>query len=435
MNTRTWIVIGTFFLAMLLYIDRILISVAKTDVATALSLSDKQMGWALSIFSLGYALFQMPSGWAADKFGARHILTAIVTLWSILTALTGWAWSFVSLLAIRFLFGAGEAGAYPSINRVVFSWMPVSERGTVNGINFSAGRLGAAFALPSVAWLIQAFGWRECFAFLGIIGIVWAAVWWLWFRNEPTEKTGISQQELNFILKNRQQTATDTYEKLSLNTLLGSRNMHLLMGQYFASNFTFFFCLTWLFPHLKTRFNLDTVEAGFYASIPLIFGAVGNIIAGRMVDYLFKQNQFSASRRYTAIVGFLIAAVGLWMSAYAHTAVEATIFLSMAVFGADMTLSPSWATCSDIGGNNSGMVSGAMNMVGNLGAFLTALAFPYLQAWTGSNEPFFYLGTFLNLSAILMWQRIDPIKVLENKKMGLQNKPQTNKSPIEVVKY
>jgi ACS family glucarate transporter-like MFS transporter len=408
MKTRFWIVVGTFLLAMLLYIDRILISVAKPNVAAALSLSDKQIGWVLSIFSLGYALFQMPSGWAADKFGARRVLAFIVSFWSVLTALTGFAWNFISLMVIRFLFGAGEAGAYPSINRVVFSWIPLQERGTVNGINFSAGRLGAAFALPMVAWLIEALGWRESFTILGIIGIVWAVAWYFWFRDEPTEHPQIDKEELDYILENRQQPTFEHYEKLPFSTLTQSRNMWLLAGQYFASNFTFFFCLTWLFPHLKTRFQLDTVEAGFYAAIPLVFGALGNIVAGRMVDSLFKQKKYSESRRWTAMLGFAIAASGLLMSTFSHSVLEAVIFLSMAVFGADMTLSPSWATCSDIGGSHSGMVSGAMNMVGNLGAFFTALAFPYLQAWTGSNEPFFYIGTLLNAAAVLMWLWIDP---------------------------
>jgi MFS transporter, ACS family, glucarate transporter len=412
MKTRHWIVVGTFFLSMLLYVDRILISVAKTDVATSLSLTDKQMGWVLSIFSLGYALFQMPSGWAADKFGARRVLSLIVIAWSLLTALTGWAWNFISLLVIRFMFGVGESGAYPGINRVVFSWIPVQERGTVTSINFSAGRVGAAFALPMVAWLIKTFGWRESFALLGGMGIIWAIVWWLWFRNEPTEKPSISPSELDFILKNRQQSATTTYQELPLSILTASRNMHILTAQYFASNFTFFFCLTWLFPHLKTRFSLDSVEAGFYASIPLILGIGGNLIGGRMVDYLFKQNRLIASRRYAAVIGFSISAIGVFMSAYAHTVQEATIYMSMAIFGCDMTIAPSWATCSDIGGKNSGMVSGAMNMVGNLGAFLTALAFPYLQAWTGSNDPFFYIGAFLNLLAVFLWLKIDPTKVL-----------------------
>jgi MFS transporter, ACS family, glucarate transporter len=413
-SLRFGIVVGTFLLAMLLYVDRILISVAKTDVATALSLTDKQMGWALSIFSLGYALFQMPAGAAVDRYGARRILALIVTIWSFLTVITGWAWNFLSLLVIRFLFGAGEAGAYPGINRVVFSWIPLQERGTVNGINFSAGRLGAAFALPMVAWMIQSVGWRESFGILGGVGLVWALGWYLWFRNEPTEHKSLTNNELDFILKNRQQPTFANYEKLPLSKLTQSRNIWLLAGQYFASNFTFFFCLTWLFPHLKTRFQLDAVEAGFYAAVPLVFGALGNLVAGRMVDSLYRQRRFSASRRLTAMVGFAIAAVGLLMSTFAQGITEAVVFLSMAVFGADMTLSPSWATCSDIGGSHSGMVSGAMNMVGNIGAFLTALAFPYLQAWTGSNEPFFYVGTFLNVLAVLMWLRIEPAIKITN---------------------
>ena len=155
---------------MLLYIDRILISVAKPEISRDLGLTDKEMGWVLSIFSLGYALFQVPSGALADKIGSRKTLTFIVSLWSVFTAFTGFAWNFISLLLIRFLFGAGEAGAYPSINRTVFAWIPLQERGIVNGINFSAGRLGAAFALPSVAWLIKAIGWQNSFFFW----VLWA---------------------------------------------------------------------------------------------------------------------------------------------------------------------------------------------------------------------------------------------------------------------
>ena len=187
MQKRYWVVFGTFFLAMLLYVDRILISVAKPNVTADLGLSDKQMGWVLSIFSLGYAIFQVPSGMLADKIGSRKTLTLIVSIWSIFTAITGMAWSFVSLLVIRFLFGMGEAGAYPSINRTVFSWIPIKERGTVNGINFSAGRLGAAFSLPVLAWLISKIGWQQTFLILGGIGFVWALVWYHFFRDEPTE--------------------------------------------------------------------------------------------------------------------------------------------------------------------------------------------------------------------------------------------------------
>ncbi len=156
--TRYKMVGGTFLLSMIVFFDRILISVAKDPIASDLSLTDKQFGWVLSIFALGYALFQTPAGYLADRLGARKVLAAVVTLWSLFTALTGVITNLVSLLVVRFLFGVGEAGAFPGIARAIFRWVPRSERGLVNGINFSGGRLGAAIALPVGAWLIDLTG-------------------------------------------------------------------------------------------------------------------------------------------------------------------------------------------------------------------------------------------------------------------------------------
>jgi len=152
---RYQMVFGTFLLAMIVLFDRILISVAKDPIAESISLNDKQMGWILSIFALGYALFQTPSGMLADRFGARKILTAVVSIWSVFTSMTGAARNFVSLLLIRFLFGVGEAGAFPGIAQTIYKWIPIKERGIVHGINFSGRRIGAAIALPIVAWLIE----------------------------------------------------------------------------------------------------------------------------------------------------------------------------------------------------------------------------------------------------------------------------------------
>jgi MFS transporter, ACS family, glucarate transporter len=425
MPKRYWVIVGTFLLAMLLYIDRIMISVAKPEVTSELGLSDIEMGWILSIFSLGYAMFQIPSGLLADKIGARKTLTLIVAVWSIFTAITSLAWNFVSMMSIRFLFGAGEAGAYPSINKAVFSWIPQKERGTAIGINFSAGRLGAAFALPVIAWMIQRLGWQMSFVVLGIIGVFWALIWYFYFRDEPIEIKSISDSEKKYIYENRQSQEKPASEKGIVKQVLQSTNVWLLMIQYFSSAFTFFFCLTWLFPHLKSRFHLESLEAAFYSSLPLVFGALGNIFAGRMVDTIYKKGKHSKSRTATAMVGFILASFGLLFSIYANSVVEAVLFLSISVFGADMTLSPSWSTCTDIGGVYSGTVSGAMNMFGNLGSFLTALIFPYLKDWSGSDEPFFYLGVVLNLLGIMIWLKIDPTKKLfiENQSKELTKIP------------
>jgi len=184
--------------------------------------------------------------------------------------------------------------------------------------------------------------------------------------------------------------------------------MWLLMGQYFSSNFTFFFTLTWLFPHIKDKFGLDSLEAGIFASMPLICGAIGNWTSGFLVDYIYKKKKWALSRKLPAIIGFSLAAIGIISSAYMDEVTPAIIFISIAVFGADMTLSPSWSACLDVGKEHSGVVSGTMNMAGNLGSFVTALAFPYMLSFSGSALPFFYLAAALNILAIPIWLGINP---------------------------
>ena len=410
--TRYKMVIGTFILAMIVLFDRILISVAKDPVSESLALSDKQMGWVLSVFALGYALFQTPSGILADRFGARRVLTAVVTIWSIFTALTGAAWNFISLLVIRFIFGVGEAGAFPSMAQTIYKWIPLNERGIVHGINFSGGRIGAAIALPIVAWLIEISSWQATFAILGLVGVIWGIIWYWWFRDDPRDHTGVSKDELA-VIGEHPTIKREANEAVSFSKLFTSKTMWLTMGQYFCSNFTFFFCLTWLFPHLKAKYHLDALEAGFYSSAPLLFGALGNWFSGWWVDHIYRRGKLALSRKLPAIVGFSLAAIGVIGSVYMQEVTGAIIFISIAIFGADMTLSPSWATCVDIGCQNSGTVSGTMNMAGNLGSFFTALAFPYLLSATGSDQPFFFLTAGLNILAIPMWLALNNEKALD----------------------
>ena len=298
--------------------------------------------------------------------------------------------------------------------RATFNWMPLSERGLVTGINFSGSRLGAAFALPLVAWMTNEFGWRDSFYILGVVGLVWAVIWFVLFRDSPERQPYISTTEKDYILKNRQKSERQKEgEKLDLRVMLHSRNMQLAMLQYFCSNFTFFFALTWLFPHVKETYQLDAVEAGLYTSAPLVFGALGNWFSGWLVDYLYKKGDWNLSRRLPAMVGFSLAAMGLVGSIFMTEVTGAIVFLSMAIFGADMSLAPSWAVCVDIGKKHAGAVSGTMNMAGNIGSFLTGLAFPYLRAWSGSVLPFFLVGAALNILAVVFWRYIKANKSLD----------------------
>ncbi len=406
--TRYLLVGVTFTLSMLLYIDRIAISTARAPVSEAFALTDTQFGWVLSAFALGYALFQTPSGLIVDRYGPRRVLTAIVGLWSVFTALTGLAWSFASLVIFRFLFGAAEAGAFPACARTFYAWLPGTERGLAQGINFSGSRLGAAFALPAVAWLILAAGWRGAFLLLGGIGVVWATAWYVWFRDTPDEHRRVTADERATIAAGRATAVAPAQTVISAGALFRSSNVRMAMGQYFASNFTFFFCLTWLFPYLQRTYQLEALQTGFLAAMPLIGGALGNWVGGALVDSLFRGGRWRDSRRYPAIAGFLLAAAGLMASLAFDNAFVAVLCLTVAIFGADMTLPPSWAFCIDIGRHNAGAVSGTMNMAGNIGSFVTSLAFPYLLTMTGSTTPFFVLGAALNLVAAWLWTRARP---------------------------
>ncbi|HUG66824.1 MAG TPA: MFS transporter [Pirellulaceae bacterium] len=430
---RWLIVLATFLLSVLLYVDRVCISVAKDAVSNDLRLSETQMGWVFSAFALGYALLQTPSGWLADRLGPRRVLALIVTAWSVFTGLTAAAGGFVSLLVIRFLFGAGEAGAFPAVARAVYSWIPMNERGLVQGVNFSGSRIGAALTLPLISLFITGLGWRTTFVVLMLIGFGWAVLWFLMFRDDPTQAGWLGNAERDYILQNRQQQSPIDFpledrsesNNIGINNsvrpnsrfaavLFRSPTMLALCMQYFASNFVFFFALTWFFPQLKERYELTGLQASLFAAAPLFCGAVGNWVSGWWVDRLFRSGQWVRSRRLPAMTGFLLAGIGIIGSAHAGGPLSASIWFSLCIFGADMTLSPSWSTCVDVGKHRAGVVSGTMNMAGNMGSFLTSLAFPYLLAWTSSPRPFFYIAGALNLSAIALWLLINPSRPLEN---------------------
>jgi len=411
---RFTLVFSTFILTVLLYVDRASISAAKVNICSDLGLGITDFGWVMAAFTLGYAIFQAPSGKLADNYGPRRIISGIISIWSFLTALTGFAWNYLSMLVIRFLFGAGEAGLFPSIAKVVYYWYPIKERGIIQGINFSGSRIGAAFAMPLVAWMITEIGWRHTFVVFGILGIVVAVLWYIIFRDKPENARYIGSEEVDYIKKNRQQSSTEAKKTVPFRLLMKSATIWKIMIQYICSNFTFYFSITWMYTYILERFNLGVVETGFYTSIPLIGGAIGNWLGGSLVDAIYRRGNWKLSRRAPAIIGFALSAIGMIMVTQVMSPGLSVFFMSLAVFGADMTLSPSWAFCIDIGKEDAGVVSGTMNMAGNLGAFVTIIAFPYFFQWTNRYEPFFILCSILSMVAIVLWFSLNPTKPIIN---------------------
>jgi ACS family glucarate transporter-like MFS transporter len=402
---RYGVVLFLFLLSMITYIDRVCISAAKEPIAAQLSLSDGAMGLVFSAFALGYAVAQIPTGWLADKAGPRIALTAVVCVWSGLTALTGAAWNLISLLLIRFLFGIAEAGAFPGSARAIVNWLPPFERGRANGVLFSGSRLGAALSFPLITWMLGRWSWRLSFFMLGGVGVIWALIWFVWFRDRPVNDKLPADSAA---LPPRNKSAAK-----DVAGIFRHRGIGLAMTQYFATNFTTFLVLSWMLPYMKKQYLLSDSRAAAYVMAPLLMAAAAQWLAGWMTDSLYRSSFRSWSRRFPAITGFGLSAAALLALTRAHTAEAAIIWFSLAAFGADMTVSPGWVFCSDIAGADAGSVSGAMNMVGNLGSFVSANAFPFLFGITGSAGAYFTVTALMNVAAIFCWLRMDSPELTE----------------------
>ena len=264
-----------FVFSFLTIVDRVAISGAKASMAAELGIGDVAFGLIFGIFALGYALGQMPSGWAADRFGPRLFLAAIVVAWSLFTGMTALMTTVSALVAVRFLFGLAESGIYPTASRAIYNWIPARDRGGAQGLLFIGSRLGAAFGLSVVSAAIAVFGWRGTFWALALVGVVLAGIWAAWFRNTPEEKAARARSgPASPESEARRQTPSRVVEAAAEATArtgasLWDVNAVLLAIQYFASNFTFFIAFTWLLPYLQSRYALGAAEAGAYASVPL----------------------------------------------------------------------------------------------------------------------------------------------------------------------
>ncbi|MEM0914749.1 MAG: MFS transporter [Planctomycetota bacterium] len=399
------------------YMDRVAISSAKGDMQNDIvGLDDQMMGFAFGIFSLGYALFQIPAGWFSDKAGPRIALTVVVIVWSVFTAMTGFVYTAIALLVVRFLFGVGEAGAYPGATRALYTWLPARERGLGQGIFHSGARVGAAISLLLMPWLISVIGWRMTFVANAAVGVVWGLVWWFWYRNNPRDHKRVNKAEAELIEKGiESEKATES--KVPYIQIVTSPNVLLAMFQYIASNFTFFISITWMQPYVITTWGS---EYAWMASLPLLSGAVALWLSGYMVTAMHKRGHVVWSRRLPAMIGFALGAIGLLLTTQAVDTGSVWVLIlsySLALFGVEMTLSPSWSFCMDIGGSRSGAVSGAMNMLGNMGAATAAVLFPffvahitlpYIAPETGTANSFFVLAALINALALVAWMFMNP---------------------------
>src|SRR6516164_5859898 len=368
-----WYILGLICLMYLItYLDRVNISTAAPVISKEFGFDKVTMGAIFSAFVWAYAIFQVPGGWLSDRFGARPVLAAIVAYWSAMTAATAAATGAISFIVLRFLFGIGEAGAFPGATRSMQLWYPREERGLVQGLTHSASRLGAAIAPPLVVFLMTNWGWRSAFYVCGAIGLVWSIWWYVSYRNLPEEHPLVNPAELKHIRGEgviKQAAIERQAASVPWSTLLRSPNMWAIMCAYFTYVYCLWIFLSWLPSYLVEFRHFTLLKVGLLASLPLFAGVVGDTVGGVATDWLLKKTgNTKLARRSVAIVGLLGCCIFIVPAALTSDAYTAVYCLTASMFFLECTIGPSWAVPMDTGGKYSGTVSGMMNMAGNIGA-------------------------------------------------------------------
>jgi len=398
------------------YLDRVNISTAAPQISMEFGFDNVTMGYIFSAFVWAYALFQVPGGWLSDRFGARTVLGTIVAYWSIMTAATGLAFSATSFIVLRFLFGVGEAGAFPGATRAMQLWYPRPERGFVQGITHSASRAGAAIAPPIVLLIMVNLGWRWAFLICGAFGLLWSLWWSFSYRNLPEEHAMVNRAELEAIRgrgPNGEINPPPVAEQTEVpwETLLRSPNMWAIMLAYFTYVYCLWIFLTWLTKYLIDVRHFTLLKGGLLASLPLWAGVVGDTVGGLATDWLLrKTSNAKLARSAVAITGLLGCAVFIVPAALTEDPYVAVGCLTASMFFLECTIGPSWAVPMDTGGKYSGTVSGMMNMAGNFGGAISPIVFGYLAYGDKWQAPFIVAACLLVVGAAIWAFWIDPNK-------------------------
>lgn len=399
-----WLTVAAY---MITYMDRVVISSTVPMIQKDLGLDKVTMGWVLAAFSWGYALFQIPGGWLGDRIGPRRALSLIVTWWSLFTSLTAVSWSAGSMAAFRFLFGMGEAGAFPTATRSLSRWMLPTERAYAQGITHAGSRLGAAITPVLVVWIMTHWGWRYAFISFGLLGIAWALLWFLYYRDTPDEHRGVNAAELELIHNSLGGPKTRRSTSVPWRQILSSPTLFRLSGMYFFYGYCIQVYLVWFPSYLYEHRGMNLKQMGLYASLPLLAGTLGDLLGGLASDFLaHRTGNLKLARRGVAMFGFLLAAAGIIPATLTPDPQLCVAYTCLGVFALELTVGVSWAIPLDIGADFAGSVSAVMNTCGNIGGAISPALVAYLAKVYGWDVPFL-LASALCVVAALLFLRID----------------------------
>jgi MFS family permease len=387
------------------YIDRVCISVAGPRMQEDLGIDPVGWGWVTAMFTLSYCVFEIPTGALGDRLGPRRVLTRIVLWWSAFTALTGAVSSYPVLLVTRFLFGAGEAGAFPNASIVISRWFPASQRASMSGVILMASQIGGGIAPLLIVPIQIRYGWRTAFFVFGLVGVIWAIAWYWWFRDSPSEKPGVSREELAEV----DLTATVTHHGFPWRVAFRSESVLAMMGAAFCYVYVYSFFQTWLHTFLvKGR---GFTESGLLLSaLPYVLAACTNLAGGAASDALVRRLGRTWGRRAIGILGLGSASLFTIGAMLAESPTLTLVLLSLVYAAITFQQSGVFGVCLDIGRRHAGSIVGLMNTAAQVGALVSSIAYGYLVSrFESYDAPFVPMAILLFVGAVL-WFRVDAAK-------------------------
>ena len=389
MNRPNFYLLLLCLLAIVTYLDRVCISVAGPRMQDALSIGPERWGWVGTVFLLGYGIFEIPSGHLGDRLGARRVLTRIVLWWSAFTAATGLVSTYPLLLAVRFFFGAGEAGAFPNAGVAISNWFAPENRGRAFGLFAMSTQIGGALSPLLVLPIQQAFGWRASFFVFACLGMVWSVVWFWKFRDYPPDS-----------LPARHRHGGDW------KPLLRSRNLWAIMAVTFCYVYTLSFYQTWLHTYLVKGRGFTEQELALSA-LPYVFGAAANLTGGLTCDWLASRIGLKWSRRGVGMAGLCLSALFMASATFCSHPLAVILALSLGYAGLTFQQPIVFTACLDIAGRRGGAVTGFMNTAGQFGGALSSLIFGYIVKWTGNYDVPLIPMAVLLATGMVIWSRVD----------------------------
>lgn len=410
-------------LAFIFYVDRICISKAVTSIEEDLKISHSQMSLVLAAFTLSYAAFEIPVGWWGDRYGSRGVLTRIVIGWSVFTALTGATLGLFSLMTVRFLFGAAEAGAFPNTARILSRWFPVQSRGFAQGMINAMAMVGASAAPVMTAYLIKNpnVGWRWTFVIFSLPGILWAVVFYWWYRDDPLTHPSVNAAERKLIQAGTRNTKGEGHPAIPWSLVFVHAPIWMLGAIITCTAFNSYLYFSWYSTYLEKGRGVIPIDSGWLASLVLGGGAIGSISGGFIIDFLTRMSgDRRNSRRWWCSSVLVLAAGILVLGVQFQQPSYSAAFTSVSVLLTLSTLASWWGAVTDVSGRHIGALFGLMNSLGAVGAIASQLFVgPFVDNMKGFGftgraqwDPIFYVyATVLCLGAV-GWLMVDSTRPL-----------------------